>query len=56
MKMMDVKTLKELLEKCDDTSNVKILSYNEYLDVESVLIEYVKDDDYKIPCIILKTD
>ena len=61
MELMTVKKLKELLEHCDDSSNVKILSYyswteREWLDVESVLVEYIKEDDYQVPCVILKTN
>lgn len=61
MELMTVKKLKELLDKCDDASHVKILSYYSltdynWLDIESVLVEYTKDDDYQIPSVILKTN
>ena len=54
MKMMTVKDLKRLLELCDDSSNVKILCCD-WHDIKSVSIEYIIEDEYQIPCVILKT-
>ena len=57
MDMMNIKTLKKLLEPYDDASHIKILDKDGgWLDIKSVLIEYIEIDDYQVPCIILKTD